>query len=315
MVPVRVTPHKSLNTRKGVIRCQDLSGMEEQDIQQELASQNVSHVKRIFIDRGRIATRTYVLTFQAVELPCSIKIGYINARVSVYVPNPLRCFRCQRYGHGSSRCTRDETCSKCAGNHSVNTCSSDSLCCANCTTNNNHTASDKTCPTYIKEKQIMTIKYTENISFPDARKIVEAMTPVSTSYSSALKGNSKVSSSSVAVQTDVTWPDNQSTFSYITQEDSVSTQTDQLQQQSGSSSVPAPSKPVNSRRSGQSSSRTPTHTPVNQKGESGRGGKSQKDSHIKNKNKFSVLESMDTEDVHVPPDLSRSRSRSPIKAP
>ena len=84
MVPVRVSPHKSLNTRKGAIRCRDLSGMEEQEIQQELASQNVSHVKRIFIDRGRIATHTYVLTFQAVELPCSIKIGDINTQVFTF---------------------------------------------------------------------------------------------------------------------------------------------------------------------------------------------------------------------------------------
>ena len=37
-IPVKIVPHKSLNTRKGVIRCSDLSGCSEEEILSELAS-------------------------------------------------------------------------------------------------------------------------------------------------------------------------------------------------------------------------------------------------------------------------------------
>ena len=59
--------------------------MDEEDIQHELANQQVIHVKRIFIDRGTKATNMYILTFGTVELPASIKAGYINIRVMEYI--------------------------------------------------------------------------------------------------------------------------------------------------------------------------------------------------------------------------------------
>ena len=31
------------------------------------------------------------------EIPKHIKIGYLRAAVSAYIPNPLRCFNCQKF--------------------------------------------------------------------------------------------------------------------------------------------------------------------------------------------------------------------------
>ena len=100
-VPVKVTAPRSLNTHKGVIRCWELAGMNEEDIQDELADQYVVNVKRIFIDKGTGATNTYILTFGKAQLPTSIKAGYMNIKVTPYVPNPWLCYKCQRYGHGN----------------------------------------------------------------------------------------------------------------------------------------------------------------------------------------------------------------------
>lgn len=309
-IPVRVTPHKFLNTRKGVIRCQELAGLTEEEITHELASQHVVHVKRIYVERGKKATNTYVLTFEAIELPDSIKIGYINARVSVYVPNPLRCFKCQKYGHGSNRCTGKEICSKCAGDHPVENCSSDTVCCANCTTARDHAASDRACPVYIKEKQVLVIKHTENITFPNARKKVESLTPSSPSYSSVVQADSKVTVSSVAVQTDLTWPQNQKTYSVLPQVNARSSQAASQTEQ------PTPSSSSEIPKSNQSKSTEPRKVKSNvnlnkQRVESRRGAVPPKDS-ISTSNKFESLERMETEEV---PSSPVRPPPSPITAP
>ena len=44
---VKAKPHPSLNSSKGVIRCPDLSGLSEEEIETELTQQEVSNVSRI----------------------------------------------------------------------------------------------------------------------------------------------------------------------------------------------------------------------------------------------------------------------------
>ena len=96
---VKTTPHQSLNSSKGVIRCPDLSGMLEEEIKAELTPQEVSNVRRISFtkDGKRIPTNTLVLTFSNPNLPKTIKVGYLVVKVNVYIPNPLRCYNCQKF--------------------------------------------------------------------------------------------------------------------------------------------------------------------------------------------------------------------------
>ena len=134
---VKATPHQSLNSSKGVIRCPDLSGLDEEEITTELTPQEVSHVRRISFtkDGKRIPTNTLVLTFSNPNLPKTIKIGYLVVKVNVYIPNPLRCYKCQKFGHHESRCKSDiERCEKCGDNadfHNEKYCPGP-LKCVNC---------------------------------------------------------------------------------------------------------------------------------------------------------------------------------------
>lgn len=210
--PVTVSPHRTLNSSKGVIRCRELKGMTEEDICNEMAAQSVTNVYRIKINRGKQATDTYILTFNAPNIPTSVKIGYMNVKCSMYIPNPLRCYNCQNYGHGSSKCNQPQRCSRCGDDHGHETCTVAEPMCLHCSAN--HATSDKHCPRFLKEKAVVEIKYRENISFPEARRKVESLTStssasVATSYAAATQKNTilTVKTRSIAVQTELSWPE------------------------------------------------------------------------------------------------------------
>ncbi|GFW59801.1 hypothetical protein TNCV_4718921 [Trichonephila clavipes] len=44
------------------------------------------------------------------DLPQSVKMAYLHCPVREYIPNPLRCFNCQPYGHSKNVCQVQPTC-------------------------------------------------------------------------------------------------------------------------------------------------------------------------------------------------------------
>jgi hypothetical protein len=71
-------------------------------------------------------------------------------------------------------------------------------------------ASSKDCPVWIREAKICKVKVTQNISYPEARKLVLAQTTgASATYAAATKASLKPSPPvpvmSVSCQTDLTW--------------------------------------------------------------------------------------------------------------
>ncbi|GFO19488.1 ATP-dependent RNA helicase a-like protein [Plakobranchus ocellatus] len=69
--------------------------------------------------------------------------------VRPYVPLPMRCYKCQRYGHGKDRCKKPvAVCVRCRkGGHVERDCSADPNC-VNC--RGDHAASSKTCPKFLE---------------------------------------------------------------------------------------------------------------------------------------------------------------------
>ena len=139
-------------------------------------------------------------------------MAYFRVNVEVYVPNPLRCHNCQKYGHHEDRCSKDPICSKYGqtGEHLENRCSNE-LHCVNC--DEKHSADSKECRIWHKEKEILRIKSTRNISFVEARKLVEAPTPIPGISDANITQSSmkKVSVVDTATQTD---PSLSSTLQY-----------------------------------------------------------------------------------------------------
>ncbi|GBM83104.1 hypothetical protein AVEN_73100-1 [Araneus ventricosus] len=104
--PVKVSLHNTLNFSCGVISEQILVQHTEDELVEELNSQGVCAARRIQVRRdGRlIPTKHVILTFETPVLPKFIRSGYLRCSVRPYIPNPLRCFQCQRYGHSHTAC-------------------------------------------------------------------------------------------------------------------------------------------------------------------------------------------------------------------
>ena len=178
-IPAKCYPHTSLNTSRGIIRCPDLAGVSEEEIVLNLAEQNVTAARRITIFRDNVKrnTNTIVLTFNTSILPRVLKVGYLKVPVEMYIPNPLQCYACFKYGHHEKKCRLhggDELCRRCAitgVTHDESRCTND-VKCVNC--GEDHPSTSHSCKIWKRGKEVVTIKYREGLSFPEARKIVQA---------------------------------------------------------------------------------------------------------------------------------------------
>ena len=153
---VKTYPHKTLNKSKSVVKSAELSlcSIEEKELKSKvsiltsavhiLKDQGVLDTKRITSLRNNqpIKTNTYILTFAKPKMLKEIKIGYANVKVEPHIPNPLRCYRCQKY---EELCRDKTTCGKCGQkdpDHPTNECNN-SFKCANC--EGDHPAYAKIC--------------------------------------------------------------------------------------------------------------------------------------------------------------------------
>ena len=80
-----------------------------------MREQGVVGVRRIKIRRdGSLKdTYTFVFTFNTSVLPKQLKVAFIRVTVDPYIPNPLRCYQCQLFGHPEDKCKNQMICVNC----------------------------------------------------------------------------------------------------------------------------------------------------------------------------------------------------------
>ena len=128
----------------------------EEEITSALGKQGVTNI-RIAIRKGdeRIQTNTYILTFNQALALKEVKIGYCLQRVEQYVPAPLGCFKCPKYGHDRETCRGRLICAKCGvkdSDHVEEDCLKE-IRCANCQPDN--PAYTRSCNVYKKKKKYL----------------------------------------------------------------------------------------------------------------------------------------------------------------
>jgi len=145
--PVTASPQRTLNTCKGVIRCAPLVDCDKDQTLKQLKPQGVSDITNITVKHdsySRKNTNTFIITFKAPTIPKYLHVGYLRVPVSTYIPNPLCCFKCQKFGHGKNACRGRETYATCGQiGHTSSDCTNEPKC-PNCT--GNHSAFSKSCP-------------------------------------------------------------------------------------------------------------------------------------------------------------------------
>ena len=166
-ISVKAYPHKSLNVSKGFVRSKELSLCTVEEIKRKLKKQGVTGVKRVSIKKeGKtIETNTYIMNFNTPKIPEKIKVGYTMKRVEQYIPNPLRCYKCQKYGHHEDNCRGHEMCRECGQqnlNHHIN--DSQFPCkCANY--GSDHPVYARSCESWMQKKEVWTVKHQNNIPY------------------------------------------------------------------------------------------------------------------------------------------------------
>ncbi|XP_031337236.1 uncharacterized protein LOC116182311 [Photinus pyralis] len=178
---VKVEPHMALNTSKGVVYCKDLLNCTIEEIMENLQSQGVIGGRRIRTKRdGEFHdTPNHILTFNVPRLPKSIMAAFYTLQVRPYIPNPLRCFNCQRFGHSATNCKQEKRC-VCGKSPHEGTLCEIPVECPNC--KGPHKAIAKSCEVYKQEMKIQEVKILHKLSYPEAKKKVDTLVVPSMSF-------------------------------------------------------------------------------------------------------------------------------------
>ena len=172
-----------------MIRCRDLEGVSEEEICQNLSSQDVTSVRRIKVRRNNELS---------LHLMFQLFLHLSKQVILTYLLN-----QCQRFGHGQNICRGKLTCARCCQfEHDNKECVNDVVC-INC--KSNHCTYSRECPQWKLEKQVQQVRVQNWLSFPEARKLVETAAPkvVGKTYA-AVAAAPKPITKSVAVNTELT---------------------------------------------------------------------------------------------------------------
>ncbi|KAK7097215.1 hypothetical protein V1264_004226 [Littorina saxatilis] len=142
------------------------------ELKEGLASQGVTDVKRVMRtdkDGKKVETNTLFLTFCTATMPTRIVVLYESIPVAPFVPSPLRCFKCQKFGHSSKNCKGKDMCRDCTKEKHESNCDGPKQC-HNC--NGPHSSSSRECPQWKTEEKIQKVRSETKCSFGEAKQKV-----------------------------------------------------------------------------------------------------------------------------------------------
>ena len=163
--------NQAIQANRGII-----FGIDDDVTDEEIFMEIGIKAERIVKRRGnaRIPTAQVILHVEG-PLPEFVRIGWRRHRVSVYIPPPTRCYKCQRFGHIATNCGAKKICPICSGSHPYVECqikdnhrTDNKASCPNC--KGLHPASYQGCPAYKQAKILKKIQTNEGISYAAAVK-------------------------------------------------------------------------------------------------------------------------------------------------
>lgn len=117
---------------------------------------------------GNVPTETVLITILGHSLPPFVKLFFTRQQLRLFVDKPRQCQRCFRYDHNTPNCKFNCRCQKCGEEHGTELCSNSGIKCANC--KGEHKVTDKQCPSWEKEAEVLRFKAENHLSLAEARR-------------------------------------------------------------------------------------------------------------------------------------------------
>lgn len=115
-------------------------------------------------------SETVLIESEGNFVPNKVFLGFMSYPVRVYVPKPLRCFKCQRYGHTAKVCKEQRRCARCGGDHEYGKCGDgvQPRCC-NC--GGAHSVAYGGCEFMKRENEIQKVRVERKLSYAEAARV------------------------------------------------------------------------------------------------------------------------------------------------
>uniref|UniRef100_A0A1L8D7H7 Uncharacterized protein n=1 Tax=Nyssomyia neivai TaxID=330878 RepID=A0A1L8D7H7_9DIPT len=181
---IKISLSTAQNTCKAIVYDSDMIHWDKEKLLDGLADQGVTAIRNVTsrlrnnihpdssCNAERTSTPTFIVTFNRPTPPQHLKVGWLTIPTQEYVPEPIRCFQCQRYGHFRASCESTAICSRCSEpEHRPGPCKQGHKC-INC--GGSHSAAWKGCPVYKEEREIRKVGYRLKIPLSAAKKIYKS---------------------------------------------------------------------------------------------------------------------------------------------
>ena len=175
-IEITVQRHDKLNSIEGTVilpPSNNCDGLPEERLLLEslkLRYPNVEGLKLYEIPSRKQAggkLRIARIKFEGHILPSDIKIEGQKRELLPYLPKPLQCKNCSKYGHTHNKCRNPSKCAFCGSEDHKTTWNCGSPKCLNC--GQNHHARSKTCPFYIYNTELKLLISRSGMSILEAK--------------------------------------------------------------------------------------------------------------------------------------------------
>lgn len=113
-----------------------------------------------------------MVQFSTKELPAELYFRFMRYRVREFTHKPIRCYKCQKFGHVAKLCKGTKRCAKCGGEHDYGECGEGvKPKCCNC--GGGHSAAYWGCEVMRRETEIQSVKRKDRVPYAEAVKRVE----------------------------------------------------------------------------------------------------------------------------------------------
>ena len=175
-VKVEVYKHATMNSIKGTVMLPKYDG-DEKDIDKKIVLEclqmrydNVEDLELYNIPskrQERSPIKIARIKFKGQELPSKIIIFGQNREVRPFVPTPMQCKNCSKYGHTAKRCLNESICAYCGSSDHETRWNCGSPKCNNC--GKDHHARSKECSFYMYNTELKILQDRTGMGIREAK--------------------------------------------------------------------------------------------------------------------------------------------------